>query len=665
MLKLAKIFSENAVVQQNQTIPIWGNARRNHQICCYFDGEIAGMTVSGEEGKFFLRIGARKGDLISHELRVEDLQSQEKVMVKHLFIGEVYLLAGQSNMEFSVDKLADYHEIESENRLSNKIIHYLHLPLQAKPAKQNEFATLNWFRGEDIESVKKFSGIGFVFGEELSKRNPEVKIGLIEAARGGTGIECFLSREALLDNPFWNSRVMEFDNILYNKQHYDGLHANQLLPEFDELINRLNSQHCPNPIPMAESELVFSTLDCDDHQFEVMTLPDSWTLANHNHAGIFWFRHEFILSDSDFAKFNGGAKHEILLSLGAIDKGDETFFNGELVGKTGDGIDMQFWNQNRVYRIPKELLRAGKNLIAIRVSSLISIAMDGGLIGPAELMFVQFGDCKISLAAEWKFIEISDFGQKMSSMMSQAGPGELHSQSMMFDNLIHPLVPYGLRGVLWYQGECNAINQADEYFEDLKSLICSWRFYFGQKNLNFIIIQLPGYQRKQDFSLYSEWAKLREAQSQAARFFNIPLVVTIDSGSEYDLHPTDKKLAGKRAAVLADELEKNNQFFSHSPVFQAIERVDERLLKISFNCFNSKLQKTDNELVIMLKTADSEYYTIADVVQISDDYLLIKTDNATQVTELYYNWSNYPIVGLTNLDKLPVAPFKWKMCSAK
>lgn len=154
------------------------------------------------------------------------------------------------------------------------------------------------------------------------------------------------------------------------------------MPAPDEQIMQGIRTLFPAPLPNEGVKAGFAEPDYDDADWEVMELPDSWTLAGYRHAGVFWFRRGVELPQECRGR-------ELTLSLGAVDKGDITYFNGVEIGRTGDGIDLAPTFQPRVYRIPGELVRAGRNVIAVRAASQVSIVMDGGLIGPAEQMFLK------------------------------------------------------------------------------------------------------------------------------------------------------------------------------------------------------------------------------------------------------------------------------------
>lgn len=141
----------------------------------------------------------------------------------------------------------------------------------------------------------------------------------------------------------------------------------------------------------------WASLSFDDSGWETMSLPGSWTSRGLKFSGVFWFR-KVIDIPSAWAGKN------LSLHIGAADKTDITYFNGRQIGATGKGIDQTVWKIPRSYIVPGRMVKAGQNVIAIRV---YSFAYDGGLIGPADQMYVSLADDRngrrVPLVGNWKY----------------------------------------------------------------------------------------------------------------------------------------------------------------------------------------------------------------------------------------------------------------------
>ena len=154
-------------------------------------------------------------------------------------------------------------------------------------------------------------------------------------------------------------------------------------------------------------------------------------------------------------------------------------------------------------------------MIAVRVSSMISIVNDGGLIGPAEAMKLSTEGISLPLTGVWRCREVADCGTVGMTFMRTLGAGEFNSLHMVYDNAIHPLAPYALRGAIFYQGEANGICMAHTYQSLLEAMIADWRRLWAQEQFDFTVIQLPefGPRNLEAFAM----GRIREAQALSAR----------------------------------------------------------------------------------------------------------------------------------------------------
>lgn len=160
-----------------------------------------------------------------------------------------------------------------------------------------------------------------------------------------------------------------------------------------------------------------------DDAWRTMELPMPWQSAGLNHSGVFWFRRTVDMPASAAGK-------DIVLSIGAVDKTDISYFNGERVGATGTGFDQGNWNQPRDYRVPGRLVKAGRNVIAVRAYSFI---YHGGMIGPSDWMRIAYdnGKSSIPLSGTWRFEIEHNLGFVSPPLMKQ-GAGNPNSPYLLF-----------------------------------------------------------------------------------------------------------------------------------------------------------------------------------------------------------------------------------------
>ncbi len=536
-LRLASLFQSGAVFQRDIPLPVWGWGTPRTPVRGTFD-DCSTVTLCDNLGFFKFYLPPQQAG-IGKILTVQDLSSGQQVSIKDIAVGEVYLAAGQSNMAFQLNR--DKNWGNGSQVEPDPLLRFFQVPVTKFPNPQPDCGG-KWQRAA-AESAGDFSAVGYYFGRTL-RRELGVPVGIIGAYLGGMGVESFISREALLKTSL-ASETAFYDLSSCRENIYEETSAEKILPDGNAKIYSVLDKIFPGEPEKNGETSSWHKPDFDDSLWESISLPNNWTAAGYNHAGVFWFRKNIVIPPQ-------WAGCDLTLAIGAADKCDETFFNGEKIGSTGNFRRFETWNTPRVYTIPGTLVKAGNNLIAIRVASAASICLDGGLTGPAEEMFLCCNGERMALTGIWKLKMEHFLGTSGMEFMRLLGPGCAASLHMLFDNIIHPLIPFAMRGVLWYQGEANAICMTGLYQELLTTMIADWRYRWGQKKLDFTLIQLPDFNKACDYDHFSQWAKLREAQRRSAdTTADCQLIVTLKYGDEYDLHPANKFPPGNTAGFAA------------------------------------------------------------------------------------------------------------------
>jgi len=245
--------------------------------------------------------------------------------------------------------------------------------------------------------------------------------------------------------------------------------------------------------------------------------------------------------------------------------------------------------------------------------------------------------------------------------------GDLYSQpGKFFQDVVEPVAPFPIRGVIWYQGESNTLpdksgrsikDRAEEYKSLLKGVISSWRSAWGETNLPFCIIQLPNYVfPAQDI----QWARIRQAQLEVSREVpNTGLVVTLDCGSIGNIHPNNKQPVGERAALwaLAREYGKNKLVYS-GPIIQAAN-VRSNVVALSFEEIGSGLT---NAMGLPLQEFELADVTAPDIFVPSTavirwDEVIVSALGVKKPYAVRYAWSDSPNVTLFNKEGFPASSF--------
>lgn len=637
--RFASLFGSGAVFQRDTPLPVWGKAAPFCKIRCSIDNSSA-VTISDDAGNFKLYLPPQKAGT-GKTLIAEEIASGRKIISENIAVGEVYLASGQSNIEFQLKKSLSW--TDDKPSADDPDFRFFQVPMTAYPFRKNDVEG-KW-ETSTAQSAGNFSAIAYHFAKILRKKL-NVPVGIIGAYKGGTGAETFVSREALLTNSDFAEETAKYELLLYSEQTYKTMTKGNLLPDGNAKIFSGLDAIFPDEPQEIGREKQWHKAEFDDTSWKEIYLPDDWTAAGYNHAGVFWFRKTVVLPDS-------WAGEDIEIGIGAADKCDETCFNGEKIGSTGNFRRFDHWNTPRKYIIPGKLVRAGNNIIAIRVASAASISGDGGLIGPAEAMFLRHGDSSIPLSGAWKLQMEHDFGTRGMEFMRLLGAGNPQSLHMLFDNAIYPLIPYAMRGVVWYQGEANAICQTATYQKLLQTLIDDWRDRWGRQ-LDFIIIQLPGYRRQRSYDHFSQWAKLRDAQRKAAQKNGCDLVVTLKYGDVSDIHPVNKKPVGELAGLQAvARIQGNKQY--HSPVIQQISCNDDRV-SVIFDMPLTLSCGTKPE-TLMLAGSDGVFHPA--LGKIDGNKLTVHSPELQKPVKLRYAWSDNPdTANLAGENGLAVSPFE-------
>lgn len=234
------------------------------------------------------------------------------------------------------------------------------------------------------------------------------------------------------------------------------------------------------------------------------------------------------------------------------------------------------------------------------------------------------------------------------------GPGTPHALSEAFNGMIAPLQPYALRGVIWYQGESNFARHA-EYAGLLQDLIRAWRAQWGQAQLPFLFVQLPGYSNPIDASGQA-WAWLREAQARALEQPDTAMAVTIDCGDPQDIHPQNKPIVGRRLARLATAKVYDLPGDWTGPQFAAAMR-EGRALRVTFDHADTGLiAERLPPQALELAGADRKFHPATAVIE--RNTLLVSSPQVAEPVAVRYAWSNAPVANLFNGAGLPAAPFR-------
>ena len=240
------------------------------------------------------------------------------------------------------------------------------------------------------------------------------------------------------------------------------------------------------------------------------------------------------------------------------------------------------------------------------------------------------------------------------------GPGHQNTPSGLNNAMIAPLAPYALRGAIWYQGESNA-GRASEYRALFSAMITGWRSQFAQGDFPFYQAQLANFQSNNADA--TEWAFLREAQTQTLALPATGQAVIIDIGDVRDIHPRNKKDVGRRLARLAlardygiKIADSGINIADSGPVFDKAER-DGASFRVSFTATDGGLIAPLNTLSAFELAGEDKVFKPAEA-QIDGLTVLVTSVEIPAPVAVRYAWRNAPVAGLFNKEGLPAVPFR-------
>ncbi len=227
----------------------------------------------------------------------------------------------------------------------------------------------------------------------------------------------------------------------------------------------------------------------------------------------------------------------------------------------------------------------------------------------------------------------------------------------LYNAMIHPLLPYAIRGAIWYQGESNA-GRAYEYQTLFPTMIGCWRKDWGQGDFPFLFVQLAPFHKIVEQPGASEWAELREAQRLTVK--NVPntaMAVITDVGDENVIHPQKKAPVGERLALAARALGYGEKIEYSGPTVAGVEIAENRIT-LSFDHVGSGLKTSDDGPLKGFAIAGKDNVFHNATAEIQQDRVVVTSPEVAEPVAVRYGWADYPVVNLANRDGLLASPFR-------
>jgi len=618
-VKLPRLISNGMVLQHSQNLKIWGWASPSEKVSLLFDGKTY-TAVTNKTGDWIINLPAHKAGGPYAMV----FSASNKVVVNNVLFGDVWLCSGQSNMELGMNRLMDTYPQEATANNPN-IRQFLVPDVYNFKASQTDVPSGNW-QEVTPKTIGDFSGVAYFFACKLYKKY-NIPIGIINAALGGSPAQAWISEKGLKNFPEYLQEGQKFkDDALIASTEKQNAKINT------DWYNELNKND-------AGLKQGWKVSNFNDGGWDNIQIPGYWAGTKTGAVnGSVWFRKTINVPA-------GMANLPAKLILGRIVDADSVFVNDVFVGTTS------YQYPPRKYELKPNILKSGKNTIAIRV---ISNSGNGGFVLDKEYKLIA-GNDTINLAGTWKYkLGYAQQAIKPTVFVRWKPTG-------LYNGMIAPLQNYSIKGALWYQGESNA-GKPTEYADLMKSLITDWRAGFKQ-DFPFIIMQLPNFMEEKPNPGDSNWAILRDQQSKLLSVKSTAMAVGIDLGEWNDIHPVNKKNVGERLALQAEKLVYGDkQIVASGPTVKSIKKVGDKVI-VSFNNMGSGLIVKGNGSLKYFAIAGSDgKYVWANATIKSKDEVEVWSDAIANPVYISYAWADNPAgANLYNSEGLPAAPFKKKL----
>ncbi|MBB6325692.1 sialate O-acetylesterase [Algoriphagus iocasae] len=601
---LPKIFEEGMVLQRDQKISVWGKGIPSKKVRVSVAG-LMGSTEVLPDSTWSIKLPETKAGG-PYVLKVNNQE------IKDVYIGDVWVAGGQSNMEWALKSAVIGAEEEFQEGGFPEI-RFFKVPQSYSAIELDDVVGGEW-KVATPENMLDFSAVAWFF----SKRNhleKEVPVGIIESNWGGTPAEGWTSVAVLSGmNASYSEEAKDIQDNPTKWQ--EEVEANE---KRREMRNLLVSK------PDSLTALEVASLSYDDSKWKKIVLPKANPMQH-----IAWIRKVFKASADNAT-----------LHLPAIDQMAFIYLNGQFLHYKDWGAPMP------EIEIPAESMNDGNNVITIRT---INTWNNQPRVGESGEMYLTQGGKSISLEGVWSYS--NDIVEPMLPKVEFLNwkPG------MMYNAMIYPISKYAIKGAIWYQGESNA-GRADEYHELFSAMISNWRRVWNIGDFPFLFVQLANFMERKSPQPDSDWAFLREAQTETLALPKTGMAVIIDIGEENDIHPKNKKDVGERLWIQARKVAFGEKILASGPVFESAV-LEENSLILSFSEAGEGLKTSDgsDEVKGFIVGNGSNFKEVSAKI-VDENIIKIDLDNPN-ISELRYAWADNPEVNLVNNLGLPAVPFR-------
>jgi len=624
---LPACFTDNMVLQQQTKVNLWGTEKpgKNFSIITSWNNKTYQVKADAS-GNWKIKVSTP----IYGGPYAITFNDDKITILKNVLIGEVWVCSGQSNMEMQLTGFyGDVLNLNEElaDAANHSEIRMLKIDNKTSFTPLSNVQTKGGWAICNPQTVREFSAVAYFFAKNLFT-DKHIPIGIINSTWGGTVAEAWTSGSALKTMPAFAPFVNAAEGGL-TQQKLDARYQT-------EVTGWIDSINAKDP-GFQQGKPLWAEPDFDDSAWQKMTLPCYWEQAGvPDYDGTMWFRKKITVPAA-------WAGRDLKLNMDGIDDYDVSFFNGQEIGHT------ESFFYKRSYTIPGSLVKTGENTIAVRVFD------NGGLgginKGPLQLSLANDTTGRIDLAGQWVYHEATSL-----TLLPQP-PSQSNSPNrpmLIYNAMINPILPYTIKGVIWYQGESNADRPA-QYRQLFPLLIDDWRQQWGEGDFPFYFVQIANYAAT-DQPPAADWPALRDAQLSTLSVPNTGMAVTIDIGDARRIHPQNKQETGRRLALIARAKTYGENIPYAGPIYKS-QAIKGNKIELEFtHTDNGLLAKGDTLKGFTIAGADKKFHPAQAII--SGNKVVVTSGDVANPVAVRYAWANNPVCNLYNGANLPASPFR-------
>ena len=620
-VRLPRLVSSGMVLQREQPVRLWGWAKPGENVTLTFQQKTYRATT-GPDGQWRVTLPAMKAG----GPYTLDIKASNELNLKNILVGDLWFCAGQSNMELPMRRVRDKYPTEVA-QATNPRIRQFDVPMRYDFRGPKADVTGGSWVAATPETVLNFTAVGYFFAKEINAKY-QVPVGLIKVAVGGSPAEAWLSADALKQFPKYEQQSVPYKDsalVASTKQRESAA-----VSAWYKQLHQADQGEAPGqPKWYAPSY--------DASSWATMNVPGEWAdqtpLGPVN--GVLWFRKEIEV----LAAMVGQPAR---LELGTLVDADSTYINGQLVGTTG------YRYPPRKYDFRAGLLKPGKNVVTVR---LISNGGRGGFT-PDKKYQLTAGGQTLDLRGPWQYKLGGSMPPSPGTTTFQYQPGGL------YNGLVAPVLPYAIKGVLWYQGESNVGHPAD-YYALTSTLVADWRTHFAQPNLPFLYVQLANLNAAAKEPGESKQALVRDAQRRLLALPRTGMAVITDVGEWNDIHPLDKATVGHRLALAAEKVAYGDaKVVASGPLYQATKTTGNQAA-LTFESVGSGLVAKGNGPLTGFTVAGADHKFYPATARIEGAKVVVSSPAVPAPVAVRYAWADNPEnANLYNKEGLPTSTFR-------